>query len=181
MTYKEALHREMLRLAGDNRVVFIGQGLLEDDPFYGTLSGIPKNRMLEMPCAEILSTGVAIGLSLTGWIPVLLFQRMDFMLLAADQLLNHAALFPQMSGGQISVQMIIRACVGSQDGKFEVGKQHNKDFSSLFSPYMDLWILHPWIDNTFGKIHFKDALRIPKSLTMTIEYKDMYESEVACD
>lgn len=178
MTYKEALHQAMLRLAGNERVVFVGQGLLEDDPFYGTLTGIPKNRMLEMPCAEILSTGVCIGLALTGWIPVLLFQRMDFMLLAADQILNHAALFPKMSGGKIRVPMIIRACVGSHEKKFEVGPQHNKDFSELFAPYMDMWNLIPWTDPKLGDIHFCDAFKVPETLAMTIEHKDLYNKEI---
>ncbi len=178
MTYKESLHQAMLRLAGNERVVFVGQGLLEDDPFYGTLTGIPKNRMLEMPCAEILSTGVAIGLALTGWIPVLLFQRMDFMLLAADQILNHAALFPAMSGHQIKIPMIVRACIGSRDKKFEVGLQHNKDFSELFKPYMDLWDLKPWSDPGLGDLPIEDAFKIPEGLTMTIEYKDIYSKEL---
>ena len=179
MTYKEYLHKAMLELAKNEKVLFIGQGLISDnDPFYGTLSNISKAKMLEMPCAEILSTGVAIGLSLTGWIPVLLFQRMDFMLLAADQLLNHAALFPILSGGKIKVPMIIRACIGSNATKFEVGIQHNKDFTELFKPYMDMWYLKPWSEPQLGNIPFEDAFKIPKTLTMTIEYKDMYNDEI---
>lgn len=167
MTYKEKLHEAMKELAKDERVVFIGQGLLDAEPFYGTLTGIDKKRMLEMPCAEILSTGVAIGLALTGWIPVLLFQRMDFMLLAADQILNHAAMFPELSGGKIKVPMIIRACVGSSNPKFDVGIQHNKDFSELFMPYMK--VVNAWKE---------DAFKIPEDLTMTIERKDMYGQEI---
>ena len=170
ITYKEKLHESMLRLAGDERVVFIGQGLLEDEPFYGTLTGIDKTRMLEMPCAEILSTGTAIGLALTGWIPVLLFQRMDFMLLAADQLINHAALFPEMSGGKIRVPMIIRACIGSSNTKFEVGWQHNKDFRELFRPYMKMYECNAQT--------IEQAFQIPTEMTMTIEWKDNYNEVV---
>lgn len=170
-TYKEALHQSMLKLAEDERTVFIGQGLYDAEPFYGTLKGIPRSKMLEMPCAEILSTGVAIGLALTGFIPIILFQRMDFMLLAADQLLNHAALFPEMSGGKIKVPMIVRACVGSQDKKFDVGKQHNKDFSELFMPYMDVLKLDTAED-------IERASIIQDSILMTIEYKDRYNIEL---
>lgn len=172
MTYKEKIHQAMIKLSEDERVVFIGQGLLDEEPFYGTLSGVPKSKLLEMPCAEILSTGVAIGLALTGWIPVLLFQRMDFMLLAADQILNHAALFPEMSGGQVKVPMIIRACVGSCDEKFEVGRQHQKDFSSLFEPYMKLIKIESDEDGT--PFFDRDSIKIPDELTMYIEYKDKY-------
>lgn len=175
MTYKDKLHQVMLKLAEDPRVVFIGQGLLDESPFYGTLSGINKSRMLEMPCAEILSTGVAIGLALTGWIPILLFQRMDFMLLAADQLLNHAALFPRLSGDKIKVPMLIRACIGSQAEKFDVGIQHNKDFSELFRPYMRVYKI-----GFNRKLEYSDetAFKIPTELTMTIEYKDDYAVEL---
>ena len=129
-----------------------------------------------MPCAEILSTGVAIGLALTGWIPVILFQRMDFMLLAADQLLNHAALFPEMSGGKIKVPMLVRACVGSKETKFTVGRQHNKDFSELFEPYCRLFRIRP--DET-GFADCMSGFNIPEELTMTIEYKDKYNEEIS--
>ena len=173
MIYKEAIHKAMVKLSEDERVVFIGQGLVsDDDPFYGTLSDIPKSKMLEMPCAEILSTGVAIGLALTGWIPVLLFQRMDFMLLAADQIINHAAMFPILSGGNVKIPMIIRACIGSQSEKFEVGIQHNKDFSKLFEPYMNV---HYYGGHEINDAH---AFDIPSEMTMIIEYKDKYNDEL---
>jgi len=85
------------------------------------------------------------------------------MLLAADQLINHAALFPEMSGGKIRIPMIIRACIGSRDIKFDVGRQHQKDFSSLFEPYMEVT---PAIS--------EGAFEIPAKMRMTIEWKDMY-------
>ena len=173
MTYKEKLSEAMHELARNEKVLFIGQGLFDDDCFYGTLNGIKRSKMLEMPCAEILSTGVAIGLALTGWIPVLLFQRMDFMLLASDQILNHAALFERMSGGKIKVPMIIRACVGSQDMKFDVGDQHRKDFSSLFEGYIGVLRLtkETLLDNKESLAEYLLGYGKP---IMTVEYKDSY-------
>lgn len=169
MTYKECITEAMLKLAQDERVLFIGQGLLDKEPFYGTLTGVPRSKMLEMPCAESLTTGVATGLALTGWIPVLLFQRMDFMLLAADQIINHLAIMPKMSGGQFKLPMIIRCCVGSQDEKFQVGIQHNKNFKILFMDYLTVFDMTSYLSSAF---------ELPKESTMVVEYKDMYGTNV---
>ena len=61
-----------------------------------------------MPVAENLTMGVAIGLALRKARPVVIFQRMDFMLIASDAIINHLALMPKMSGGQFNLPVIIR-------------------------------------------------------------------------
>ena len=179
MTYKEAISESMNELSKKNEVVFLGQGLIVGDRIYGTMDGVPTNKCSEMPCAENLTMGVAIGLALRGFRPVVIFQRMDFILLAADAIINHAALMPKMSGGQFKLPILIRAIVGSQSKSFDVGPQHQKDFSELFAPYLSL--------NRFNNTTTKfGANAIQKTyeheyseggLSMLVEYKDLYATE----
>jgi len=174
MTYKDVVTEIMTELAKKDEVVFVGHGLVAGDRVYGTLSGVPTVKCLEMPCAENLYMGIAIGLAIRGYRPVVIFQRMDFMLIAADQIINHLALMPKMSGGQFKLPVIIRAVVGSTDKKFDVGPQHNKDFSELFMPYMSVQQFRRGMDikNAY-EMEYKE-----EEPALMVEYKDCYGEEI---
>lgn len=173
-TYKDEISRGMEWLAEQEKVVFMGQGLIVGDRIYGTLNNVSKRKCLEMPIAENLIMGAAIGLSLRGFLPVVIFQRIDFMTIAADALLNHAAIMPKMSGGQIKLPMIIRTCIGAQEGKFNVGLQHKKDLTYIFEPYIKtMKLTSP--DLIFPS--FQSALETQEPI-MIVEYKDKYKDEI---
>jgi pyruvate dehydrogenase E1 component beta subunit len=138
MTYKEAITKFMAKLAEDENTVFLGEGIINAGRVYGTMDTIPVERCIEMPVAENLIVGVAMGLSLKGFKPVIIFQRMDFMTVAADAIINHLALLPEMSNGQVQFPVIIRAIIGDPCGKFEMGPQHCKDLSHMFEPYIEV-------------------------------------------
>jgi acetoin:2,6-dichlorophenolindophenol oxidoreductase subunit beta len=173
MTYKQSLIEAMDFIAGQKDTMFIGNGLQNGDRIYGTLNNVPLNRCSEMPVAENLKMGVAIGIALCGFRPVVIFPRMDFMLIAADQIINHLCLWPKMSGGQFNLPVIIRCIVGSQDKKFDVGLQHNKDFSTLFEPYMKVVRLKNGIVEAYKEAY---ASNEP---TMLVEYKDDYNNDAS--
>lgn len=136
MSYKDAIVKAMEDLSKKKESVFLGQGLLSGDRIYGTLNTVSSKKCIEMPVAENLIMGAAIGLAIKGYRPIVVFQRMDFMLIAADQIINHAALIPKMSNGQFKLPIIIRTIIGSRDKKFDVGMQHNHDFTHIFKPYI---------------------------------------------
>lgn len=169
MTYKEALTRDMTWVGKQKGVVILGQGVATGDRMYHTLDGIPKRKCREMPVAENLIMGVALGMSITGHRPVVVFQRMDFMLIAADQIINHLALIPQMSCYQYQLPVIIRACIGSRDPKFEVGPQHNHDFRHVFKRYMATVDYRPGI--------YKD-IYTSESPILVVEERDKYGDTV---
>lgn len=170
-TYKETITDEMTWLGQQDEVVFLGQGITCGDRFYGTLDGVPKNKCIEFPIAENLMMGSAIGLALEGYRPVVLFQRMDFMLIAADQIINHLALMPGMSGNQFTLPVIIRACIGSQDKKFDVGIQHNKNFCNVFGDFLDTFEYGP-------QFTYKDIFKEYKNKPfMIVEEKDEYNGQ----
>lgn len=136
MTYKDKIALEMEWLSKQPRVIFLGEGVINADRIYKTLNGVPLDKCIEMPIAENLIVGSAIGLAIAGYKPVVIFQRMDFMLIAADAIINHIALIPKMSGDRVKLPIIIRATIGSKNKKFDCGAQHNHDFRHIFSPYI---------------------------------------------
>lgn len=126
--YFYEMNRAMRYLARDSRTIFLGQ-------FYGampaSLQGIPKNRAIEMPVAENMQMGISTGLALAGFIPVSLYVRWNFLLLAADQLVNHLDKIERMSGGGYKPKVIVRTCVGSTK-PLDSRCQHVSDFTNAF-------------------------------------------------
>ena len=90
MEYKGELARAMNMLAEDRRVIFLGQSIsYPGNAIYGTLEQIPNSRKIELPVIEDVQLGIGIGLSLEGYLPVSIFPRMDFLIVATNQLVNH--------------------------------------------------------------------------------------------
>lgn len=139
MTYKDYLIREMNALAVDPRVVFLGQQVAAQD-FYGTLAEIPLERRLEMPVAEELQMGISIGMALEGLCPVSIFQRMDFLPRAMDQIVNHLNLIERLSKGTFSPKVIIRTTIGATE-PLNPGLQHAKDLIGGMQAMVDFPVL----------------------------------------
>lgn len=171
MTYKDRITDAMELLAKDKRTVFLGEGLINAGRIYGTLDKVSTTKCIEFPIAENLIVGSAIGLAIKGFIPIVIFQRMDFMLVAADAIINHLALIPKMSGGKVSLPVIIRAIIGSRDGCFDVGPQHNKDLTNMFSPFITTVKLDK-LTMDINK-HYLSALNLNAPI-LIVEDRDLY-------
>jgi pyruvate/2-oxoglutarate/acetoin dehydrogenase E1 component len=139
MKLRQEIAAEMTRLSHDPKVVFIGENLINSGRIYGTLEGVPNKKCIEMPICENLIAGAAIGLALEGYHPICIFQRMDFMLIAADAIINHACMLPKMSGGSIKLPIVFRTIKANLNERFYVGLQHSKDFTHVFEPYMQVY------------------------------------------
>ena len=175
MKYKDIITNGMDFLAKQDKTVFIGEGLINAGHIYGTMTNVPKDKCVEMPIAENLIMGVGMGLSMGGYIPIIVFQRMDFMLNAADCIINHLALAIQFSGGVLRLPLIIRCIVGSQSKTFDVGQQHRHDFTSFFSEYIQTYKLE---DTSYESIYneiTRDEVQCP---VIIVEHKDKYETEI---
>ena len=83
-------------------------------------------KRLELPVMEECQMGMSIGLALQGFIPVSVYPRMDFLLLAMNQLVNHLDKLEGMSRGQYRPKVIIRTKVGSK-WPLNAGPQHTQD------------------------------------------------------
>ena len=167
MKYREHIAEEMGWLAGQRHSVFTGEGIINAGRMYNTLDMVPLRKCIEYPIAENLIASSAIGLALEGFRPIVVFQRMDFMLIAADAIINHMALIPQMSGGKVKLPIVIRAIIGSRDRRFDVGPQHNHDFTHIFEPYLATIKYEPGA--------YKGAYMSDQP-TLVIEDKDKYET-----
>ncbi|MBX7166152.1 MAG: hypothetical protein K1X74_07365 [Pirellulales bacterium] len=145
LTFSEALHeataQEMRR---DPRVFVLGQGIDDFKGFYGTTKGLVeefgRDRILDTPLAEDGMTGVAIGAAMAGMRPIQTHIRMDFMLLAMNQIVNIAAKARYMYGGQVSVPLVVRGVIGRSWGQ---GAQHSQGLHAFFMHVPGLRVVAP--------------------------------------
>jgi pyruvate dehydrogenase E1 component alpha subunit len=140
ISYKNAMIQSMTEL-GQEGVVFIGYNVLKGDAM-GTLKNVPNDQKLETPVAENLMAGLAIGMSFEGIVPVLYFERHDFMLVAADAIGNHIDKIERISHGEYKVPIIIRA-VEAFGGPFYSGPTHHQDFTDLLKTLVSFPVLDP--------------------------------------
>lgn len=129
LSYKEAMIQSMTEL-GEEGAIFIGYNVLYGNAI-GTLKDVPDEQKLETPVAENLMAGLAIGMSFEGFTPVVYFERHDFMLVAADAIINHIDKIERISHGEFKVPVIIRA-VTADAGPFYSGITHSQDFTNVF-------------------------------------------------
>lgn len=126
MTYFEAVRAAMARLAQEPESVFLGQSVrYEANALFRTLPDVPMEKRIEMPVAEDLQMGVSIGLAMAGFLPVSIFPRWDFLLLAANQLVNHLDKWPTLP------KVIIRTTVGARYPR-DSGPQQTQDHTAAF-------------------------------------------------
>lgn len=145
LTYPEAVREGLQQaLALDPSVFVMGEGV--DDPMgmFGTTLGLQeefgKERVFDTPLAESALTGVAVGAALSGMRPVYFHNRPDFLLLAMDQLVNHAAKWHYMFGGAVCVPLVIWACIGRGWGS---AAQHSQALQGLFMHIPGLRLIMP--------------------------------------
>jgi len=128
----------------DSSVYIMGLGVTDPKGIFGTTFGLEKKfgskRVLDMPVAENGMTGIAIGSALVGMRPILTHQRVDFMLLSLDQIINNAAKWHYMFGGKMKVPLVIRLLVGRGWGQ---GPQHSQSLQSLFAHIPGLKVVMP--------------------------------------
>ncbi len=138
---REATWQEMQR---DPRVLLMGQGVDDHKAFYGTTRGLAErfgaDRVMDLPLSEEGTTGVAVGAAMSGMRPIHTHIRMDFMLLAMNQIVNIAAKSRYMYGGQVNVPLVIRAVIGRSWGQ---GAQHSQGLHSLFMHIPGLRVVAP--------------------------------------
>lgn len=143
--YHEAiLEATDLALSSDPKIYVMGLGVPDPKGIFGTTTGLAEkygsDRVMDMPTSENSMTGIAIGSALLGFRPIMTHQRVDFFLLALDQLINNAAKWHYMFGGQCQVPMVIRLIIGRGWGQ---GPQHSQSLHSLFAHIPGLKVVMP--------------------------------------
>lgn len=152
-------------LAADARVVFIGQGVAASGTFMSTtLDDVPIERRIELPVAEEMQLGMSIGMALAGHVPVSIFPRWNFLLLAANQLVNHL--------DKMQPHVIVRVGVGSTQ-PLDPGPQHKGDFTDAFRMIMPNTPIIRLEDAADVKAEYCAALKRVGS-TVLVEIANLY-------
>jgi pyruvate/2-oxoglutarate/acetoin dehydrogenase E1 component len=132
LIYKNELSSAMEWLSKQPDTIFIGQAIeYEGTGLYDTMNLVPPERKMEFPIAENFQVGFSIGMALNGFIPVSIFPRWNFLLCAADQLVNHLDKMVSMSDMGYVPKVIIRVAVGSET-PINPQDQHKGNFSESF-------------------------------------------------
>jgi acetoin:2,6-dichlorophenolindophenol oxidoreductase subunit beta len=170
---REALREELLR---DPAVVLIGEEMI--DPWGGTF-GVTKGlstefgteRIRNTPISEAAIIGCAVGAALAGMRPVAEIMFLDFLATGMDQAVNQAAKIRYMSGGQVSVPMVIRTAGGS--GRASAA-QHSQSLEAWFVHVPGMKVVMPSTPYD-AKGLLKSAIRDPDPV-LFIEHKMMYNN-----
>lgn len=128
----------------DDSVICYGLGATDPKGIFGTTSGLEEEfgskRVFDMPTSENAMTGVAIGAALGGIKSVMTHQRLDFFLLAMDQLVNSAAKWHYMFGSQNSIPITVRLIIGRGWGQ---GPTHSQNLQAWFAHIPGLKVVMP--------------------------------------
>jgi pyruvate dehydrogenase E1 component beta subunit len=144
-TYREAV-RAALReaLTRDPRVFLMGEDVGRYGGTYAASKGLLEEfgpeRVRDTPLSELAFTGAGIGAALGGMRPIVELMTVNFSLLALDQIVNNAATLRHMSGGQLSVPLVIRLATGA--GR-QVAAQHSHSFEPWYASIPGLRVVAP--------------------------------------
>lgn len=132
MKYAEELKRAMTYLGKKPKSIFLGQAVeVAGTAMSNTLKKVPKNKLYEFPVTEEMQMGVTIGLLMQDFVPISIYPRWNFLILAANQLINHLDKLNEMTKYQYKSKAIIRTSVGSEF-PLHPQSQHVGDFSKAF-------------------------------------------------
>jgi pyruvate/2-oxoglutarate/acetoin dehydrogenase E1 component len=173
VSYNGELSRAMTWLGQQERVMFFGQGVgCEGTALSSSLTGVPIDKRIEMPVAEEMQMGMCIGMSLNGYVPVCIIPRWNFMLRAADQLVNHLDRIPLYSSGGYWPKVIIRVAAPSSH-PFNPQSQHDADFTEAFRRMFRTTALVRLIDAGMIVSAYQNAFEA-KGSTVLVEYAKEY-------
>ena len=138
---QEAMSEEMRR---DANVFLMGEEVAEYNGAYkaskGMLDEFGPKRVIDTPISELGFAGIGVGAAMNGLRPIVEFMTWNFAVLAADQIINHAAKMLQMSGGQFNVPIVFR---GPNATAGQLAATHSQSFESMYAHIPGLKVVTP--------------------------------------
>ena len=175
MKFISSINKSLEELLNDNKnVILYGEDIL--DPYGGAfkatkgLSTKFPDRVLGTPISEAALIGMAGGMSIGGLIPIVEIMFGDFIMLGADQLLNHLVKYEWMYNNKVSVSATIRATMGGRRG---YGPTHSQSLEGLLSSIPGLKIISPTHYHNPGEL-LKYATLNDNGVKIFCEYKASY-------
>lgn len=145
LSYREALNQAMREeMRRDRRIFLIGEEVAYYQGAFkvskGFLEEFGPRRVIDTPITEAGFTGLAIGAAMAGLHPIVELMTMNFGIIALDQIVNNAAKIRYMSGGQLSVPLVIR---GPGSAAHQLGAQHSQSLEAWFCHVPGLKVIAP--------------------------------------
>ena len=144
-SYRDAIRDAMMEeMDRDPNVLIMGEDIGVYEGTFRITAGMLKKygpkRVIDTPIAEAGMAGTAVGMAMFGLRPVVEMMTMNFAIVAADQILNHAAKVRYFSGGQVDVPMVIR---GPQGAGVQLSAQHSQSFESFYAHFPGIKVAAP--------------------------------------
>jgi pyruvate/2-oxoglutarate/acetoin dehydrogenase E1 component len=176
MNYFEELKKAMTYLGKNPDTIFIGQAVeYAGTGMTNSLADVPADKKLELPVCEDFQAGLANGLALAGKIPISIYPRWNFLLLAMNQICNHLDKIPDMSTYRPKV--IIRTAIGA---KFPVHPQHQHigDYTDAFKIILkNIEVIRLDMPEQIAPAYEKAINRTDGKSTILVEWGDMSNPE----
>ncbi len=169
--YKDALTEAMTFLGDKDDTVFIGQQIVyAGNPMSTTLGNVSKDKMIELPVMEETQMGMSLGLAMTGKTVITFYPRWDFIILAANQLINHVDKFELMTGSKVN--LIVRLGKGS-DKPLDPGHQHKGNYFEEFKSMCPHIKFHNLLNKDDILSTYKTAYE-EGGVHVIVEYPELY-------
>src|SRR6266513_4555068 len=144
-SYRDAIRDAMMEeMDRDPSVLIMGEDIGVYEGTFRITAGMLKKygpkRVIDTPIAEAGMAGTAVGMAMLGLRPIVEMMTMNFSIVAADQILNHAAKIRYFSGGQVDIPIVIR---GPQGAGVQLSAQHSQTFESFYGHFPGLYVAAP--------------------------------------
>src|SRR5689334_22054188 len=144
-SYRDAIREAMIEeMDRDPRVLIMGEDIGVYEGTFRITAGMLKKygpkRVIDTPIAEAGMVGTAVGMAMLGLRPIVEMMTMNFAIVAADQILNHAAKVRYFSGGQVDVPVVVR---GPQGAGVQLSAQHSQSFESFYAHFPGIHVVAP--------------------------------------
>jgi len=178
MRYFTELKKSMEYLTKNPKTIFLGQAVaVPGTAMSNTLKDVKKKKLIEFPVAEEMQMGVTIGMIMNGLIPISIYPRWNFLLLAMNQLVNHLDKLNEMTDNHYKGKAIIRTSIGSKR-PLHPQSQHIGDFTKsiqIISRNINVVKLKKPEDIFLA---YKNAIdRKDNVSTIIVEYGDYYSEK----
>ncbi len=169
--YFEELCKAMALISEQPNAIFMGQSCREKGTaMYSTLRGVQEEKKLEMPVAECMQLGMATGIAMAGGLPVCMYPRINFMLEAIPQLVQHLDKIPLFSDYQPKV--IIRTSIATTN-PLDPGPQHIGDYTDAIEAMLSTVKVIRLTSHEMIAPEYKAAMEREES-TLLVEWVEKY-------
>ncbi|MGZ7032704.1 MAG: alpha-ketoacid dehydrogenase subunit beta [Thermoanaerobaculia bacterium] len=144
-SYRDAIREAMMEeMDRDTSVLIMGEDIGVYEGTFRITAGMLKkygpNRVIDTPIAEAGMVGTAVGMAMVGLRPIVEMMTVNFSIVAADQILNHAAKIRYFSGGQVDLPLVVR---GPHGAGVQLSAQHSQSFESFYAHFPGLVVATP--------------------------------------